>query len=215
MLKNPLFLLLASLITLFVGWYMGSSTIEIVASVVGIINVWLLAREKVLNFPVGIIAVGLFLYIFWGQGLYALVVLSACQIIFNIFGWYYWLTNKGEGDVSPTVRLDAKGWIIYGTVILAGWLAWGYYQVQYTESTLPYLDALTAILGLVAQFMLSKKIFENWHLWIVYNIVCIAIYIYSDLHVMIILAIVNLFICIDGLLEWRRGYMQRAAKNHA
>ncbi|MBD8499112.1 nicotinamide riboside transporter PnuC [Paenibacillus arenosi] len=214
MLKNPLFLLLASLVTLFVGWYMGSSTIEIVASVVGIINVWLLAREKVLNFPVGIVAVSLFLYIFWGQGLYALVVLSACQLIFNIFGWYYWLTNKGDGDVRPTVRLDTKGWIIYSSVILAGWLAWGYYQVQYTESTLPYLDALTAILGLVAQFMLSKKIFENWHLWIAYNIVSIVIYSISGLYVMIILAVVNLFLCIDGLIEWKRGYMQRTAKNN-
>ncbi|TVX87286.1 nicotinamide riboside transporter PnuC [Paenibacillus agilis] len=212
---STIFLLSASLITLFVGWYLDSSTIEIIASLTGIINVWLLAKEKTLNFPVGIVAVGLFLYIFWGQGLYALVVLSACQLIFNIYGWYYWLRNKGENDVRPTVRLDAKGWIIYGSVILVGWLAWGYYQVQYTDSALPYLDALTAILGLVAQFMLSKKIFEHWHLWIVYNMISIVIYSSTELYVMIILVIVNMFICVEGLMEWRRGYMQRTAKSNA
>lgn len=207
MIKNPLFLLLSSAVCIIVGFYLESGYIEIFASVMGIVNVWLLAREKVLNFLFGIITVASFLYIFLSQHLYAMAVLSGFQLIFNVYGWYYWMANKGEEDVRPTTRLNPTGWLIYGCIITAAWIGWGYYQVHYLKSATPYLDALNAVLGLVAQYMLSKKILENWHLWIVYNIASIVIYISTGLYVMLILAAINLAICISGLLEWKRNYM--------
>ncbi|RAN76913.1 nicotinamide riboside transporter PnuC [Bacillus sp. SRB_331] len=214
MVRSPLFLLISSIICILVGFYIRSSYIEIFASVMGIINVWLLAREKVSNFLFGMITVAVFLYIFTTQGLYAMAVLAAFQFIFNVYGWYYWVARSGEEKVKPTVRLDLKGWIIYILFILVAWIGWGYYQVRYLESTSPYLDALNAVLGLVAQFMLSRKILENWHLWILYNIVSIVIYISTGLYVMLVLAIINLFLCIDGLLEWKKNHKERERVNN-
>ncbi|MFK4310659.1 nicotinamide mononucleotide transporter [Bacillus sp. RC240] len=214
MVRSPLFLLISSIICILVGFYIRSSYIEIFASVMGIINVWLLAREKVSNFLFGMITVAVFLYIFTTQGLYAMAVLAAFQFIFNVYGWYYWIACSGEEKVKPTVRLDLKGWIIYILFILVAWIGWGYYQVRYLESTSPYLDALNAVLGLVAQFMLSRKILENWHLWILYNIVSIVIYISTGLYVMLVLAIINLFLCIDGLLEWKKNHKERERVNN-
>ncbi|KIV72948.1 Ribosyl nicotinamide transporter, PnuC-like [Bacillus mycoides] len=214
MVRSPLFLLISSIICILVGFYIRSSYIEIFASVMGIINVWLLAREKVSNFLFGMITVAVFLYIFTTQGLYAMAVLAAFQFIFNVYGWYYWIARSGEEEVKPTVRLDLKGWIIYILFILVAWIGWGYYQVRYLESKSPYLDALNAVLGLVAQFMLSRKILENWHLWILYNIVSIVIYISTGLYVMLVLAIINLFLCIDGLLEWKKNHKERERVNN-
>ncbi|MEK4576420.1 nicotinamide riboside transporter PnuC [Bacillus sp. FSL R12-0074] len=214
MVRSPLFLLISSIICILVGFYIRSSYIEIFASVMGIINVWLLAREKVSNFLFGMITVAVFLYIFTTQGLYAMAVLAAFQFIFNVYGWYYWIARSGEEKVKPTVRLDLKGWIIYILFILVAWIGWGYYQVRYLESTSPYLDALNAVLGLVAQFMLSRKILENWHLWILYNIVSIVIYISTGLYVMLVLAIINLFLCMDGLLEWKKNHKERERVNN-
>ncbi|EOO11003.1 nicotinamide riboside transporter PnuC [Bacillus cereus] len=214
MVRSPLFLLISSIICILVGFYIRSSYIEIFASVMGIINVWLLAREKVSNFLFGMITVAVFLYIFTTQGLYAMAILAAFQFIFNVYGWYYWIARSGEEKVKPTVRLDLKGWIIYILFILVAWVGWGYYQVRYLESTSPYLDALNAVLGLVAQFMLSRKILENWHLWILYNIVSIVIYISTGLYVMLVLAIINLFLCIDGLLEWKKNHKERERVNN-
>ncbi|MDI6534593.1 nicotinamide riboside transporter PnuC [Bacillus mycoides] len=214
MVRSPLFLLISSIVCILVGFYIRSSYIEIFASVMGVINVWLLAREKVSNFLFGMITVAVFLYIFTTQGLYAMAVLAAFQFIFNVYGWYYWIARSGEEKVKPTVRLDLKGWIIYILFILVAWIGWGYYQVRYLESTSPYLDALNAVLGLVAQFMLSRKILENWHLWILYNIVSIVIYISTGLYVMLVLAIINLCLCIDGLLEWKKNHKERERVNN-
>ncbi|MBG9536132.1 nicotinamide riboside transporter PnuC [Bacillus thuringiensis] len=178
------------------------------------INVWLLAREKVSNFLFGMITVAVFLYIFITQGLYAMAVLAAFQFIFNVYGWYHWIARSGEEEVKATVRLDLKGWIFYIIFILVACIGWGYYQVHYLESTSPYLDALNAVLGLVAQFMLSRKILENWHLWILYNVVSISIYISTGLYVMLILAVINLFICVAGLLEWKNNYKGQKHTNN-
>ncbi|MDM5152999.1 nicotinamide riboside transporter PnuC [Bacillus sp. DX1.1] len=213
MIRSPIFLVISSIICILVGIYIQSSYIEIFASVMGIINVWLLAREKVWNFLFGIITVASFLYIFITQGLYAMAILAAFQFIFNVYGWYYWVARSGEEDVKPTVCLDTKGWIIYTAFILVAWIGWGYYQIRYLDSTSPYLDALNAVLGLVAQFMLSRKVLENWHLWILYNAVSIVIYISTGLYVMLILAVINLFLCIDGLLEWKSNYEKREHVN--
>lgn len=109
MIRSPLFLLITSIICVLVGLYIQSSYIEIFASVMGIINVWLLAREKVSNFLFGMITVAVFLYIFITQGLYAMAVLAAFQFIFNVYGWYHWIARSGEEEVKATVRLDLKG----------------------------------------------------------------------------------------------------------
>ncbi|UHA72481.1 nicotinamide riboside transporter PnuC [Paenibacillus sp. 481] len=206
MIKHPLFVIIACAISLGAGIYLGSSYIEIFASVVGVINVWLLARQKVINFLFGGIAVVCFMYIYFNSGLYAMVVLAALQLLFNIYGWYYWMKNKGEEDVTPTIRLSAKGYLIWTSVILASWGIWSYIQVKFTDASNPYLDALIAVIGLAAQYLLSKKILENWHLWILMNGISIVVYFYSGLYVLIMLAVINLILCIDGLIEWKQHH---------
>ena len=214
MIRSPLFLLITSIICVLVGLYIQSSYIEIFASVMGIINVWLLAREKVSNFLFGMITVAVFLYIFITQGLYAMAVLAGFQFIFNVYGWYHWIARSGEEEVKATVRLDLQGWIFYIIFILVAWICWFYYQVHYLDYTSPYCGNLNAVLGLVAQFMLSRKILENWHLWILYNVVSISIYISTGLYVMLILAVINLFICVAGLLEWKNNYKGQKHTNN-
>ncbi|HDR7914888.1 TPA: nicotinamide mononucleotide transporter [Bacillus wiedmannii] len=214
MVRSPLFLFISSIICVLVGFYIQSSYIEIFASVMGIINVWLLARERVSNFLFGMITVAIFLYIFITQGLYAMAVLAAFQFIFNVYGGYYWIARSGGEEVKATVRLGVKGWTLYIIFMLVAWIGWGYYQIRYLESPSPYLDALNAVLGLVAQFMLSRKILENWYLWILYNLVSIVIYISTGLYVMLILAIINLFICVAGLLEWKSNYKRQGHVNN-
>ncbi|WP_028594284.1 nicotinamide riboside transporter PnuC [Paenibacillus assamensis] len=206
MIKHPLFVIIACAISIGAGLYLDSSYIEIFASVVGVINVWLLARQKVLNFLFGAIAVASFMYIYFQTGLYAMVILSALQLLFNIYGWYYWVKNKGEEDTAPTIRLSTKGYVIWIVIILVTWGIWSYIQVTYTGATNPYLDAFIAVIGLVAQYLLSKKIVENWHLWILMNLILIVMYLSTGLYVMILLAIINLFICIDGLIEWQQAH---------
>lgn len=210
MVKHPLFVIIASAICIIAGLYLDSSLIEIVASVAGVINVWLIARQKVINFLFGIIAVACFLYIYFTTGLYAMTILALIQLWFNIYGWYYWNKTKGEDDNTPIARLTQKQMIIWTVVILAATVIWALLQIQFTDATNPYLDAFTAVVGLVAQYYLSKKLLENWHLWILMNLIMLVVYFMSGLYVMILLTLINTFICFDGLFECKRDYEKQS-----
>lgn len=194
------------IVCIVAGFFMKSSYIEIFASVTGVLNVWLLARQKVINFLFGAITVTSFMYIYFQTGLYAMVVLSFAQLLFNIFGWYYWVKNKGEEDVAPTTKLTTNGIFTWSAIIIIATVLWSVLQLKYTDATSPYLDALVAVMGLVAQYLLSKKILENWYLWIGMNIILLVVCATTGLYVMFILNLINLFISIDGLREWKQDY---------
>ncbi|BFH63427.1 nicotinamide riboside transporter PnuC [Paenibacillus azoreducens] len=206
MVKHPLFVIIASVICIIAGLYLDSSYIEIFASVMGVINVWLIARQKVINFLFGAIAVACFMYIYFTTGLYAMTILALLQLWFNIYGWYYWNKTKGEEDHSPIARLTLKSSLIWSIVIIATTAIWSLVQIRFTDASNPYLDAFIAVIGLVAQYFLSKKILENWHLWILMNGIMLIVYFMSGLYVMILLTLINMFICFDGLFEWNRDY---------
>ena len=206
MIKKPLFVISASVICIIAGLIMKSSFLEIVASVMGVLNVWLLARQKVINFLFGGIAVACFAYIYFQTGFFALAILSIIQLCFNIYGWYFWVKNKGEEDVAPTTKLSVKAMVTWTAIILAATAIWSFLQIKYTGATNPYLDALIAVMGLVAQYLLSKKILDNWYIWIAMNTMLLVVCATSGLYVMFILNLINLFISIDGLREWKEDF---------
>ena len=206
MIKKPLFVISASIICLIAGLIMKSSFLEIVASVMGVLNVWLLARQKVINFLFGGIAVACFAYIYFQTGFFALAILSIIQLCFNIYGWYFWIKNKGEEDVAPTTKLSVKAMVTWTAIILAATAIWSFLQIKFTGATNPYLDALIAVMGLVAQYLLSKKILDNWYIWIAMNTMLLVVCATTGLYVMFILNLINLFISIDGLREWNQDY---------
>lgn len=53
--------------------------------------------------------------------------------------------------------------------------------------------------------MMSKKIMQNWWLWIVGDVLVIGLYIYKHLYLTSVLYAFFLAMCIAGLLEWQKA----------
>ena len=68
----------------------------------------------------------------------------------------------------------------------------------------PFWDALTTVLSLIAQFMLTRKLFENWFVWITADVIYVGLYIYKDLYLTSILYAIFLAMCVAGAIQWRR-----------
>ena len=119
--KSPIFAILSCLLCILAGYSIKSSLIEIFASVMGIINVWLLSKEKISNFIFGIITVLAYLYIYYTTGLYALAILACFQVIFNIYGWYYWgMGDDGNSTKTGAASLDCDHPASVGCMGLCG-----------------------------------------------------------------------------------------------
>jgi nicotinamide mononucleotide transporter len=64
--------------------------------------------------------------------------------------------------------------------------------------------ATTTSLSLAAQYMMSRKILENWSIWNVANVIYIGLYIYKSLYLTAFLYLVFLVMCIAGHIRWRK-----------
>ncbi len=181
------------------------SMIEIVAVLLGIANIVLIIRRSVWNFPVAIVMVALYFVIFRDAKLYSDAGLQIFFAAINLYGWWSWNRNKDDSGVISVRRLPATGYALWITgSILAIW-AWGAIMHAETDASYPYWDASIAMLSIVGQILMTRRFVENWHYWIIVNIISIPLYIVKDLHLTAGLYGIFLVLAIAGLVEWRKA----------
>ena len=185
------------------------STLEWIAALAGAASVYLSARENIWSWPTAIVNVGLYIIVFHRTGLYSDMGLQVVYLVLSIYGWYQWLyggTNRTELTVS---RARAREWLIATPIALVFWIALARYTATLPGVALPSLDAGLATISLVAQWMMTRKIIENWILWIVADIVYVPMYVYKGLPVTAVLYAVFLVLAVIGLRSWWRSYRAR------
>jgi len=185
------------------------STLEWIAALAGAVSVYLSARESIWSWPTAIVNVGLYIIVFHRTGLYSDMGLQVVYLVLSIYGWYQWLyggTNRTELTVS---RARAREWLIATPIALVFWIALARYTATLPGVALHSLDAALATISLVAQWMMTRKIIENWILWIVADIVYVPMYVYKGLPVTAVLYAVFLVLAVIGLRSWWRSYRAR------
>jgi nicotinamide mononucleotide transporter len=181
--------------------------LEKIAVVFGLANVYLTVRQNIWCWPVGVVMVSLYIYIFFVTKLYSDAGLNVFFLVMQFYGWYHWTRGGVEHStsVAAVTRLSPRGWA-WTAGGVAGWTAGvGTLMHRFTDAAAPYPDAFTTILSVIAQFLLTRKILENWTLWIVADIVYIGVYSYKALYWTAGLYVVFLALCIQGYREWSRG----------
>jgi nicotinamide mononucleotide transporter len=151
--------------------------------------------------------VSLYLYIFFGAKLYSDAGLQVFFLVMQFYGWYEWTRGPvvHAKSLSAVQRLGRRGWMLTAAGTIAGALALGSVMHRYTDAALPYVDAFTTTLSVIAQFLLTRKILENWTLWIVADIVYIGMYAFKALFWTAGLYVVFLILCVQGYREWQRS----------
>lgn len=192
--------------------------IELTAAIFGVISVWYARKEKILVFPFGIINVAIYIYICFEARLYANAGINMVYLASNIFGWYMW-SRTGDDNQKLQIRRNTPRqqiitWssvlVIYVAVFLL--LRWvNRDDTAYLASWLPRIDAFNTSFFLVATILMAVKRLENWHFWIIGNIVSIPIYASQGLYFTSGQYTVFLVLAIMGLREWNA----KAKRNHA
>ena len=123
--------------------------LEFAGLVTGLACVWLLIRQHIATWPLGIVYVFLSLYIFWEAKLYADFLLHLGFLALNSYGWWVW--SQGQGDESSTlpVTRSPRGELL--TVLALGVLGtvvFGTLFARTTDAALPYWDNATTAFSL-------------------------------------------------------------------
>lgn len=181
------------------------SVIEIVAVILGIINIVLIIRRSVWNFAFGIAMVSLYFAIFREARLYSDAGLQVFFVIVNLYGWWSWSRNKADAGEIVVRRLPAIGYALWIAGSVAAIWGWGAFMGAYTGTTYPYWDASVAMLSVAGQILMTRRFVENWHYWIIVNLISIPLYVTKGLYPTAGLYGLFLVLAIAGLVEWRKA----------
>ena len=185
--------------------------LELAATIFLIINVYLLARQKLINYWFGLAGVLIYGYIFFEFKLYSDMLL---QWLFygplQIVGYYMWKYGKTIGDSVQrgvdSMKIVTLSWqnrlIITAGIIVSTYLL-GNFMAQ-TDASYPYLDALTTMMSISASLLMLKKVLENWIIWISMDLIAIPLYYSKELYVTSGLYVIFLGLATYGLVTWNK-----------
>ena len=190
--------------------YLAAHSLELIGFVTTALGIWLTTQRKLICWPVTLIAIFIYMVVFYRAKLLSDALLQVFFVVFTAYGWWHWwrgVREEGEVRVVPlslaslaiAILVGVPGSFLLGTV------------AKHLHAALPYLDAVLMSYSLVATWWQARKHIANWWLWIVVDVVYIGEYIYKDLWITAVLYVVLVVLAILGLRDWRRAAAEVAA----
>ncbi len=182
----------------------GSSCLELVAVVFGVVSVFLSVRENIWSWPTALVNVALYFLLFFESGLYSDMGLQAVYFALSLYGWYQWLYGGRNRTALSVSRTPKRTWSLLAAIGLIAWVSLGRLTSRLPGVSLPYLDAATTSTSLVAQWMMTGKLVENWLLWVAVDVVYIGMFMFKGLYLTAINYAVYLLLAAIGYVSWKR-----------
>ena len=186
--------------------------LEVCGVVFGVGGVWLTIRQNIWCWPVGLVNIILYLYIFFQVRLYADMGLQAFYIVVSLYGWWHWLhghagpgpgpDNKSELTVSRLHRRHGLALVFTGlaAIPMVGWIL-----ESATDADIPYWDSAATVVSLIAQWLMARKVLECWLVWIAVDTLYVAIFIYKGLYPTAALYAFFLVLAALGFIAWKKS----------
>lgn len=184
---------------------------ETAAAILSASAVWLTTRRSPWCFPVGLLSVSVYIWVYFGARLYSEVLLQCLWVAMLLAGWWRWLRHldaTGHVRIAPLARRAAGLHLLAG---VAGGLALGFIMHAYTDAALPWLDAMLTALSLVGQFWQNRRHVAAWWMWIAVDVVYIGMFANKQLFVTALLYAGFVALAVKGLRDWRRAARSEAA----
>lgn len=181
---------------------------EVLGFATGGVCVWLVVREHVWNWPVGMLNNVLLFALFYRGSLFADAGLQVVFFALAVLGWWQWSRGGPAGPVLPVRRATHLEWVLVVAAVPLGTLVLWNILVELNGAA-PLWDALAAVLSIAAQTLMTRKRLEHWLLWIAVDCISVPLFASRDLKFIAALYAVFLVMCVIGLVRWWREWRAR------
>lgn len=185
--------------------------LETVAVAFGIVSVWLSTREHMASWPTAIVNVALYFVVFRDAKLYADMGLQVIYLLLSCYGWYEWRFGGANRTTLPVSRATRQHALTLAALGVVGTGVLGTMLARTTDAALPYLDSATATTSLLAQWMMTRKLLENWLVWVAVDVVYVGMFLAKGLTLTAGLYAVFLVLAASGYRQWLASWRARPA----
>lgn len=184
--------------------HLETSPLELLGFVATLLNVWLMARNKVVGWPVGLVAVAAYSVVNFDVELYADMLLQGFFFVTGVAGWYDWKYGGEQRTELPISRLSRRGWALTAVAVVATSVLLGGPFHLFTNAANPFLDSALAGASVVGQLLLVRRVLDNWLIWIVADMLYVPLFISRGLLLTALLYAFLVVLATKGYLDWKK-----------
>ena len=175
------------------------SWIEIIAVLCSITYVVLAAKQNIWCWAFAVISVTLYIYLCLSIQLFAETGLQMFYLFMAIYGYYNWSKSNDKFSIQQWSITKHLTLMLFGAIST---FLIGYYFTSYTNAKIPIVDSFTTVFSVIATYMITKKVLENWLYWIVIDVVSVYLYFSRELHLTSLLFMIYSIIAVFGYFAW-------------
>lgn len=185
-----------------------TSILEVTAVALSIAYVILAAQERIWCWTAALASSALFAVITWQAQLVGESLINLFYMAMAVYGWSVWRSGSGQNAVHPIMEWPLR-WhlaLIAGGLLAAVLLGTAF--DQWFGSAMPYLDALTSVMSVIATFMVARKVLSNWLYWVMIDSLNVYLYWQRDLKVTSALFVLYTLLALWAYIRWRNRWTE-------
>lgn len=184
--------------------------LEILGFTIGIIYLWYEYHASPRMWIASVIMPMISLWIYFRKGLYADFAINIYYLVMAVYGYIIWTVRPAASKhddkkpARPITHMPLKAWAGCVSALIIVWALLGWGLEAFTDSNVPWYDAFTTALSIVAMWMLARKYAEQWLAWLIVDAVCVGLYCYKEIYLYATLYAVYTVIAWLGYRRWLR-----------
>lgn len=189
--------------------------LEILGFIIGVVYLWWEYQADVRVWIASMIMPAISMWVYFSKGIYADFGINIYYLIMAVYGYAMWKTGLGkEKKPIPITHAPVWAWMVIVVGAAAIWAVLAWFLENYTDSTVPRIDAFTTALSIVGTWAMARKYAEQWLIWVVVDVVSTGLYAYKGLIFYPVLYGIYTVVAVFGYFKWIRLMKDKQTNNN-
>jgi nicotinamide mononucleotide transporter len=184
------------------GAWRSASWVEISAAALAVLYLVLAIGQRRSCWVAAFVSSCLYVLVLFQARLYMESVLNGFYAVMAVYGYWHWRAGPGETRLAicrwPLSRHAAA---LLGVLALSA--VSSFYLRRYTPAAWPFTDSLVTWSSVFATFLVARKVYENWHWWLIIDATALCLYFGRHLYPTSLLFALYLGLIVIGMRQWR------------
>jgi nicotinamide mononucleotide transporter len=194
----------ADLSAQFVAAWRETSGVEWVGAALAIVYLLLAIRQLLSCWVAAFVSSCLYVWVLFGAHLYMESVLNAFYAVMAVYGFWQWQRGREGAALRVTRWPPSRHAIALACIIVLSVIS-AFFLRRYTSAASPFVDSMVTWSSVFTTFLAARKVYENWHWWLIIDSISLCLYFTRHLYVTVLLFGLYLILIAVGMREWHRN----------
>lgn len=180
----------------------------------GLLYLFLEIRQKSSMWMVGFFTSLVYVVVFFESKFYADMSLSVYYTAVSVYGFWEWRfgAEKNEPEACNEIhyhKTNKRLVITLSAIALLIFALISQVLIRFTDSPVPYGDALVSSLSVIATWMVARKYIAHWLIWIFVNFASAYLFATRELYPTVVLYLFYGTLSVYGYWKWKRSGIEK------